>query len=56
MEAKVNCVIAGCGIIGLSIARSLSRRGLEVIILERNKIPCNETSSRNSEVIHAGIS
>ena len=56
---KVNtdfeCVVVGAGIIGLSIARSFSKRGVNVLVLEKNKKFGEETSSRNSGVIHAGI-
>ncbi len=45
-------VVAGGGVIGLSIARVAARRGLQVILLEKNKQIGMETSSRNSEVIH----
>lgn len=52
---KVDCVIIGAGVIGLAIAREISARGMETIILERASAFGTETSSRNSEVIHAGI-
>jgi len=48
------CVI-GAGVIGLAVARALSKIGKEVLILERCKSIGTGTSSRNSEVIHAGI-
>lgn len=51
----VDCVVIGAGVIGLAIARSLARAGREVIILEAREAIGSETSSRNSEVIHAGI-
>lgn len=48
------CFVVGAGVVGLSIARNLSRH-MEVIVLEaRNRIG-TQTSSRNSEVIHSGI-
>lgn len=52
---KVDCIIAGAGVIGLAIARALALRGVEVLILERELAYGTGTSSRNSEVIHAGI-
>lgn len=55
MNSRVDCVIAGAGVIGLAIARSLARRGMGVLVLERAGKIGTETSSRNSEVIHAGI-
>ncbi|CAJ1966903.1 unnamed protein product [Cylindrotheca closterium] len=47
--------VIGAGVVGLAIARSLAKCGMEVFILEKASIIGNETSSRNSEVIHAGI-
>ena len=51
----VDCIVVGAGVIGLSIARALARGGREVIILECERHFGMHTSSRNSEVIHAGI-
>lgn len=48
-------VVIGGGVIGLAIARALLMRGREVLLLERNGRLGAETSSRNSEVLHAGI-
>jgi len=48
------CII-GAGVVGLAVAAELSKLGHEVIVLEQAKIIGSETSSRNSEVIHAGI-
>jgi len=48
--------VVGAGVIGLAVAHSLAlRSGGSVIILERNRAVGMETSSRNSEVIHAEI-
>jgi L-2-hydroxyglutarate oxidase LhgO len=52
---KVECVVIGAGVIGLAIARRLARSGREVIVLEAAEGIGTITSSRNSEVIHAGI-
>src|SRR5438552_11551697 len=52
---KVDCVIIGAGVIGLAVARHLARSGREVIVLEAAEGIGTVTSSRNSEVIHAGI-
>ena len=52
---KVECVVIGAGVIGLAIARRLALAGREVIILEAAEGIGTVTSSRNSEVIHAGI-
>lgn len=51
----VDCIVAGAGVIGLAVARELARRGMETIIVEAADAIGTETSSRNSEVIHAGI-
>ena len=52
---KFEAVVIGAGVIGLAIARSLAQRGREVLVLERQGGIGQETSSRNSEVIHAGL-
>src|ERR1700741_4240123 len=52
---RVDCVIVGAGVIGLAIARRLAQAGREVIVLEAAEGIGTITSSRNSEVIHAGI-
>ena len=52
---KVDCVVIGAGVIGLAVARRLAQAGREVIVLEAAEGIGTETSSRNSEVIHAGI-
>lgn len=52
---KVDCIVVGAGAIGLAVAARLSEANREVIIVERNTVIGAETSSRNSEVIHAGI-
>ncbi len=52
---ELDCVVIGAGVVGLAVARSLALDGREVVILEANDAIGQETSSRNSEVIHAGI-
>src|SRR6201992_1789413 len=52
---KVDCVVIGAGVIGLAIARRLAQAGREVVVLEAAEGIGTITSSRNSEVIHAGI-
>ena len=52
---EVDCIVAGAGVVGHAIARSLALNGREVIILEKAESFGTETSARNSEVIHAGI-
>ncbi|WP_415184699.1 NAD(P)/FAD-dependent oxidoreductase [Phaeovulum sp.] len=51
----VDCIVVGAGVVGLACARKLAESGLETIILERAGAYGTETSSRNSEVVHAGI-
>ena len=52
---RVDCVVIGAGVVGLAVARALALAGREVVILEEAGAIGTETSSRNSEVIHAGI-
>jgi L-2-hydroxyglutarate oxidase LhgO len=52
---EVDCVVIGAGVVGLAVARRLAMAGREVLILDRADGIGTETSSRNSEVIHAGI-
>jgi L-2-hydroxyglutarate oxidase LhgO len=54
-STDLDIVIAGGGVIGLAIARELSRAGREVTLLEAENQLGQHMSSRNSEVIHAGI-
>ena len=49
------CIVVGAGVIGLAIARRLAVDGRDVVVLERAGNIGTETSSRNNEVIHAGI-
>jgi len=52
---EVECVVIGAGVVGLAVARHLAMAGREVIVLEAAEMIGTGTSSRNSEVIHAGI-
>jgi len=52
---SVECVVIGAGVVGLAVARALALQGREVVILEAEDAIGTHTSSRNSEVIHAGI-
>jgi len=55
MADKVECLVIGAGVVGLAIARALALAGREVVVLEAADAIGTGTSSRNSEVIHAGI-
>jgi L-2-hydroxyglutarate oxidase LhgO len=52
---QVDCVVIGAGVVGLAIARAAALAGREVIVLEAAEGIGTHTSSRNSEVIHAGL-
>ena len=52
---RVECIVIGAGVVGLAIARRLARASREVVVLEAETDIGTGTSSRNSEVIHAGI-
>ena len=52
---RVDCIVIGAGVVGLAVARALALQGREVMVLEAQDAIGTGTSSRNSEVIHAGI-
>ena len=52
---QIDSVVIGAGVIGLAVSRALALRGREVLVLEAEDAIGTGTSSRNSEVIHAGI-
>jgi L-2-hydroxyglutarate oxidase LhgO len=52
---STDVLVVGGGVVGLSVARALALKGLEVILIERHRRVGEETSSRNSGVIHSGI-
>ena len=52
---RLDCVVIGAGVVGLAIARALALAGREVVILESREAIGTGISSRNSEVIHAGM-
>ncbi len=52
---QVDAVVVGAGVVGLAVARALALAGREVLVLDAAEGIGTETSSRNSEVIHAGI-
>lgn len=55
MTTDTETIVIGAGVVGLAIAHALSKAGHEVMVLERHGRIGAETSSRNSEVIHAGL-
>ena len=55
MAFDTETIVVGAGVVGLAIARALALKGEEVIILEQHELIGSEVSSRNSEVIHAGL-
>jgi L-2-hydroxyglutarate oxidase LhgO len=52
---ETDCIVVGAGVIGLAAARAVARSGREVIVIERERHAGMHSSSRNSEVIHAGL-
>lgn len=55
MTVSVDAIVIGAGVIGLAIARALALAGYEVVVLEAERDAAQHASSRNSEVIHAGL-
>lgn len=55
MADAVDCVVVGAGVVGLAVARALALQGREVMVLESADAIGTGISSRNSEVIHAGL-
>ncbi|MHA7870997.1 MAG: NAD(P)/FAD-dependent oxidoreductase [Hyphococcus sp.] len=55
MTERLDAIVIGAGVIGLAVARALALAGREVVVIEKHARIGEETSSRNSEVIHAGI-
>ena len=55
MTADVEAIVVGAGVVGLAVARALSAAGRETLVLEQHDLIGSEVSSRNSEVIHAGL-
>jgi L-2-hydroxyglutarate oxidase LhgO len=50
-----DCIVVGAGVVGLAVARTLATAGRDVLVLEAEPRIGEHTSSRNSEVIHAGL-
>lgn len=55
VQYDLDCLIVGAGVVGLAIAAKLAAQGFETIVVERQAAAGQGISSRNSEVIHAGI-
>jgi len=55
VSEQIDCAVVGAGVVGLAVARALALAGRDVIVLEAEEAIGTHTSSRNSEVIHAGI-
>ena len=54
-ELKTDIVVIGAGVVGLAVSRRFALAGLEVVLVEQEPTFGTGTSSRNSEVIHAGL-
>lgn len=52
---EVDAAVVGAGVVGLAVARALALQGLQVVIVEAATVYGSGTSSRNSEVVHAGL-
>ena len=55
MSIEVDVVVVGAGVVGLATAAALARARRSVIVIEKNSEIGQETTARNSEVVHAGI-
>jgi len=55
VSERIDCAVIGAGVVGLAVARELALAGRETIVLEAESTIGSGVSSRNSEVIHAGI-
>ena len=55
MTERLDCAVIGGGVVGLAIARKLALLGRQVVLFEAERATGMHTSSRNSEVMHAGI-
>jgi len=52
---QVDAIVVGAGVVGLAVGRALAQAGLETIVAESQSGIGQGVSSRNSEVIHAGL-
>lgn len=55
MERDADVVVVGGGVVGLAAAAALARAGRSVLLVERHGALAQETTTRNSEVVHAGL-
>ncbi len=55
MAVDIDCIVLGAGVVGLAVARELALAGRDVLVAEAAEAIGTVTSSRNSEVIHAGM-
>lgn len=55
MERAIEVMVIGAGVVGLAVARAFSLAGREVVVVETERTVGAHTSSRNSEVVHAGF-
>ncbi len=55
MTDTVDCIVIGAGVVGLAVARRMAMAGQDVVVLEAEGNVGSHTSSRNSEVVHAGL-
>src|SRR5918912_1452086 len=55
MTADVETIVVGAGVVGLAAARACALAGQDVLVLEQHPRIGEETSSRNSEIVHAGL-
>ncbi len=55
IDFDYDLVVVGAGVVGLAVAAGASQRSSSVLVIERHDGICRETSSRHSEVVHAGI-
>lgn len=55
MVLEAECAVVGAGVVGLACARALQLAGVQTLLIERHRAIGQETSARNSEVIHSGI-
>ena len=55
MTERIDCAVIGAGVVGLAVAREMAQAGREVVVLEAADAIGTGISSRNSEVVHAGM-